>query len=204
MAVIARNSVYLDVLLGFNMLTTVIQVFKRSPLISFAKYLFLPIRKLSSLAQMEKAVRESVLRRTERRGRLEHIDYFDFILPDSEPLPDNEQELLHMGSLALQVMFANFGPMADWFYGIILYLLENPECYQILVAEIRGRFASAVEPTPKDLLSLPYLRACMEESLRLLPSNNTGLPRLSPGAIVDGYYVPKGVCNPLSQIWFLA
>jgi hypothetical protein len=27
----------------------------------------------------------------------------------------------------------------------------------------------------------------------MLPSNNTGLPRISPGAVVDGQYIPKGV-----------
>jgi cytochrome P450 len=37
------------------------------------------------------------------------------------------------------------------------------------------------------------LHACLEESLRILPSNNMGLPRYSPGAMVDGQYIPKGV-----------
>jgi cytochrome P450 len=120
------------------------------------------------------------------------MDYFDFILPDDEPIPESKQELTHIGSLALQVMFPNLGPMADWFYGTILFLLDKPEYYRILVAEIRDKFNNAEEITPIALACLPYLHACMEESLRLLPSNNTGLPRLSPGNFVDGIYTPKG------------
>lgn len=109
------------------MFATVMQVFKRFPLIFFAQFLFVPVRKFSSLKQMEKATTDSVLRYIERRGSLEHMEYFDFILPDDEPITESKQELTHIGSLALQVIFPNLGPMADWFYGTILFLLDKPE-----------------------------------------------------------------------------
>lgn len=35
--------------------------------------------------------------------------------------------------------------------------------------------------------------ACIEKTLSMLPSNNTGLPRVSLGAVVDGKYIPEGV-----------
>jgi hypothetical protein len=37
-------------------------------------------------------------------------------------------------------MFANFGPMSDRFYSTIYYMLEEPECYKLLVEEIRNAF----------------------------------------------------------------
>lgn len=84
--------------------------------------------------------------------------------------------------------------MADLFYGVLVLLLENPQTYQILTNEIREAFSSYEDIVPdKSLKSLAYLQACIEETLRMLPSNNTGLPRISPGAIVDGQYIPKGV-----------
>lgn len=188
-----KDAVFLEVLLAFNAFTTVIQVFKRFPLLSPLQYLLAPMAKLSSLSKMQKAVNDGVMKRVEGRTDIKHLDYFDFILPKGQSLPSAQGELLHIGSLSIQVMFANFGPLADWLYAAILCLLEEPQCYRALVEEIRDAFETYDDITPVALASLPYLHACLEESLRLFPSNNTGLPRYSPGATVDGHYIPKGV-----------
>ncbi|KAK8856031.1 cytochrome P450 [Apiospora arundinis] len=75
------------------------------------------------------------------------------------------------------VMFAEWGPMGDLFYGAI----------------IKEYFSDYEDIVPgSTLASLSYLRACIEETLRMLPSNNTSLPRISPVAMVDGQYIPKG------------
>jgi cytochrome P450 len=101
-------------------------------------------------------------------------------------------------------MFAGWGPMADLFYGAIVLMLENPETQATLTKEIRENFSSYDEIVPgKTLSSLPYLHAVIEETLRLLPSNNTGLPRISPGAKVDGQYIPKGVSRHRVQSSFI-
>ena len=171
------------------------QVFKRFPLLHPLQYLAAPIAKLKVLSAMEAAVREGVLRRIERRGSTEHVDLFDYVLPADQPVPTDRHELIHTGALAQQMVFANFGPMADWYYGTLLFLLEEPECLQNVSKEIRSQFESYHDIIPSALNSLPYLHACLEEVLRLLPSNNTGLPRISPGATVDGHYVPKGVSD---------
>ena len=171
------------------------QVFKRFPLLQPFQYLAAPIAKLKALSAMEAAVRDGVLRRIERRGDTEHVDLFDYVLPDGCPVPSGGRELIHIGALAQQMMFANYGPMSDWYYGTLLFLLEEPECLQHLSKEIREAIESYHDITPSSLNSLPFLYACLEESLRLLSSNNTGLPRLSPGAIIDGHYVPKGVSS---------
>ena len=149
---------------------------------------------------MEAAVRDGVLRRIERRGHTEHVDLFDYVLPADRPVPSSPRELTHVGALAQQMMFANYGPMADWYYGTLLFLLEEPECLRCLSKEIRDSFENYSDITPSTLASLPFLHACFEESLRLLPSNNTGLPRISPGAMIDGRYVPKGVSIPSRRL----
>jgi hypothetical protein len=58
-----KDSVNLDVLLAFNSFATVLQVFKRFPLVKPLQYLFAPFGKVRLFAQMEKATRNSVLRR---------------------------------------------------------------------------------------------------------------------------------------------
>jgi hypothetical protein len=58
-----KDSVNLDVLLNFNSFATILQVFKRFPLVRPLQYLFAPFGKITLFAQMEKATRDSVLRR---------------------------------------------------------------------------------------------------------------------------------------------
>lgn len=142
---------------------------------------------------MEHETRQSVLHRIEQRGRTEHSDFFDYILPADSPVPTTTPELLHIGSVSLQFMFASWGPMADLFYGTLALLVHDSGSYGHLVQEIRTQFTQYEDITSGRIPSLPFLHACLEETLRLLPSNRTGLPRISPGAMVDGRYIAKRV-----------
>ncbi|RYP34523.1 hypothetical protein DL767_004235 [Monosporascus sp. MG133] len=187
-----RDSVRLDVLLRFNSFSTVLQVFKRFPLLSPFQYLFAPVGKVRLFAATRKTIRKSVAWRIEQKGNTEHVDFFDYIVPVNSPSPTEDREVTHIGSLAFQLMFAGWGPMGDLYYGALVLLIQEPECYKILTEEIREKFTRYEDITPDALATLPYLHACLEETLRMLPSNNTGLPRVSPGAVVDGCYVPKG------------
>ncbi|RYP65030.1 hypothetical protein DL771_008484 [Monosporascus sp. 5C6A] len=188
-----KDSVHLDVLLSFNSFATVLQVFKRFPLLRPFQYLFAPMGKVRLFAAIEKTIRKSVVWRIEQKGNTAHVDFFDYILPANSPSPTEYREVTHIGSLAFQLMFAGWGPMGDLYYGALVLLIQDPECYKILTEEVRGKFKQYEDITPGALATLPYLHACLEEALRMLPSNNTGLPRVSPGAVVDGRYVPKGV-----------
>jgi hypothetical protein len=58
-----KDSINLDVLTSFNSFSTVLQVFKRFPWIKPLQYLFAPFGKITIFSQMEKATRNSVLRR---------------------------------------------------------------------------------------------------------------------------------------------
>lgn len=97
---------------------------------------------------------------TEKGGRTEHPDYFGYILPADVPCPTSKKELLHIGSVSLQVMFAGWVPMADLFYGVLVLSLDNPETLQILTKEIRESFSSYEEIIPgKTLNSLAFLHS---------------------------------------------
>ncbi|KAF3761195.1 cytochrome P450 [Cryphonectria parasitica EP155] len=198
-----KSATYLEALLAFNSFATVMQVFKKFPLLVLLQYFFVPLHKLGAFVAMETATRQATLRCIDMIGKTEHPDFFDYILPPDEPKPTEKRQLVHLGSLGLQMMFANWGPMADWWYGTLLYLLDEPACYSHLVKEIRGNIYSYDDINPTTLASLPFLHACLEETLRLLPTNLTGLPRYSPGAVVDGYFVPKGT-TVQSSIFTLA
>ncbi|KAI5920343.1 cytochrome P450 monooxygenase-like protein [Camillea tinctor] len=79
--------------------------------------------------------------------------------------------------------------------GIFFYLTGDPLRYQKLVQEIRTTFdlAEDIVYGPK-LLSLVYLRACIDEGMRLTPTGPSELPRevLTGGLRVKGEYFPAG------------
>lgn len=175
-----------------------IQAFKRFPLLSPVKYLFAPVKKLSSVAEMEKTTRKSVLRRIERRGKTPNPDLFEYVLPTDAVPPTKEAEILNVGSIAFQLMLAGFGGMADWYYFALFHLIEAPECYKTVTDEIRGEFANYGDINMQSTAHLYYLISCLDETLRMGSNLFTGLARYSPGAVVDGHYIPKAVRELLS------
>jgi hypothetical protein len=142
-------------------------VFKRFPLLSPLKYLFVPLAKLSSLAAMERNAKASVLRRIDRRGKTEHPDLFDFVLPIDAPLPGSKAELYHLGSTSMQLVGAGFGPMADWYYGTLFYLLEEPKCLELVVNESQTWPVSAESPICSFLL-VSYQRSTRNARTNLM------------------------------------
>jgi cytochrome P450 len=73
-------------------------------------------------------------------------------------------------------------------------LLKNPEVLEKLKTEVRSVFASSGEIDGENTKKLLYLNAVVEEGLRIFPPAPFGLPRVCPGAMIDGFWVRKGVC----------
>jgi cytochrome P450 len=79
---------------------------------------------------------------------------------------------------------------------LLFYLTRNPEKLSKVIAELQSHF-----PTVKDIHSGPelnacaYLRACIDEALRLSPPVPSLLPRTSlPGGMnIDNHFIPEGV-----------
>ncbi|PYH42956.1 cytochrome P450, partial [Aspergillus saccharolyticus JOP 1030-1] len=72
------------------------------------------------------------------------------------------------------------------------YLLRHPKALAKLQAELREGFLTDNPLNDEKLSRLPYLNACIHESLRLQsPVNDVGA-RISTGIEVDGVYVPRG------------
>jgi len=85
--------------------------------------------------------------------------------------------------------------------GCTYYLLQHREKYDRLVREIRGAFAQVSEIKLAALVGLPYLNAVLTERLRIYPPIPSMLPRFVPkgGVVINGQYVPGGVCFPMSR-----
>lgn len=75
------------------------------------------------------------------------------------------------------------------------YLSVTPKAYEQVIKEVRGKFDSVDEIcSGAKLNSCTYLRACIDEALRICPPTGSALWReiLDGGATVDGQYVPAG------------
>jgi len=79
--------------------------------------------------------------------------------------------------------------------GFFFYLCKNPSIYKKLVTEIRTTFDSVeeIEHGPK-LASCKYVRACIDEAMRMSPPAPSELERVvRPGGYtIDGVFYPEG------------
>ncbi|KAJ3578896.1 hypothetical protein NPX13_g1669 [Xylaria arbuscula] len=150
-----------------------------------------PLAKLPSFLRLLVLAHGTVL-----GGTTEHVDYFEQLIQDR--IPEDGEELVHLSTITTQLMFAGYLPPSDWYYGILFHLLQDEAACNTLTQEIRHEFNTYEDITPSSASSLPYLNACMKEALRLFNTSATinGMPVNSPGATVDGIYIPKGtVCQ---------
>lgn len=104
----------------------------------------------------------------------------------------NEDELRAEASL---LIVAGSDTTTSSICGIFFYLTLDPRRCQKLTDEILSTFETADDIVlgPK-LLGCTYLKACIDEGIRLTPAGVSDLPReVLPGGIqIDGQYFPPG------------
>ncbi|KAK6083774.1 hypothetical protein SCUP234_03633 [Seiridium cupressi] len=83
--------------------------------------------------------------------------------------------------------------------GFFFYVNNNPRVKDIIIREIRDAFKDASEINFVTTNSLEYLHAALEETLRVYPPAAATPARASPGAFIEGTYVPKGTVVHVSQ-----
>lgn len=162
---------------------------KRVPLVN----LYLPFvvpKNAKAMHQKHTALtREKMLKRLEMPNSEDRGDFFASLLrKGGNEVPEAE---LHSQSNTLIV--AGSETTATCLTGIVFCLLSNPSTLEALTNEVRSIFKSDSEITGDTTADLKYLSAVIEEGLRIFPPAPFGLPRVSPGAVIDGHYVPPGV-----------
>ena len=186
----AKSSFFLSTFLKAGPLGTLIQVMKRFPSLFPFMFLYILSTEFRSIVpRLLKKNREEVRQRVARRYDLTHPDYFAQLLPEKGPIP-SEAYLLAQANV---LIIAGFDPITNLFTATVYFLLANPDKLQKLAKEIRGAFSEYDQITHDSVQHLKYLLGAIEEGFRLHTPAAFGLPRISPGAMVDGHYIPKGV-----------
>ncbi|KAL4889797.1 benzoate 4-monooxygenase cytochrome P450 [Aspergillus ambiguus] len=140
-------------------------------------------------------------RRYEAGERLD--DFYQALMEDKNGRPNNLEFgeavaevniMMNAGSVTTAIAIAN----------VLYHLLRNRACLDKLRDEIDAVFDDDDEEeiiAPYDKVKhLPYLRACLDESLRIFPPTPHGLPRETPpeGADILGQWVPGGTSVSVS------
>lgn len=136
-----------------------------------------------------------------RRGEAPLNDLFTTMLFDK----DGEPLGLELGELVTEAanMFNAAGENTEIaLTNTIWFLARDPGVTRKLRKELDAAFDRTAAPIPAydALKDLPYLRACIDESLRLRPSIEGGLPRLVPkgGMYVGGEWLEGGTTVSIS------
>ncbi|RDA84369.1 hypothetical protein CP532_2590 [Ophiocordyceps camponoti-leonardi (nom. inval.)] len=124
------------------------------------------------------------------RGKDGRSDFFSQMLSprDGEEVM-TEQEML---ANALLLIVAGGDTAATALSGLFFYLAQNRKAYDTLAEEVRGRFKEKAEIGFRSCATLPFLNACVQETMRLYPPSPEIPTRVSPGDVIDGREVPAG------------
>lgn len=133
---------------------------------------------------------ELAQRRLDRYRAGEKLDdFFQALLEDKNGHPNN----LEWGEIVAEVgimMNAGSATTAIALTNVLFQLLKNPKIMKKLVEELDAALEDDDEPQGvvayDKVKHLPYLKACLDESLRLFPPTPQGLQRETPS---DGLYI---------------
>lgn len=119
-------------------------------------------------------------------------DFFSALMEDKSGKPYN----LEWGEIVAEVsimMNAGSDTTAIALNNVMFYLLKNPPCMEKLRAEVDEVMEDGEVVAPHDKVKhLPYLHACLNESMRLVPPVSFGLPRRTPseGTTILDDFIP--------------
>ncbi|MCJ1417500.1 hypothetical protein MMC32_003844 [Xylographa parallela] len=130
------------------------------------------------------------LEKTRKRMKADNTreDFFKHILSEKSGNVTEAQVVAEANTLIV----AGSETTATFLSGVTFHLLHNRSTLEKLNDEVRSTFTSSSEINGDSTARLTYLHAVIEEGLRIYPPVSFGLPRVSPGATIDGHYVPQG------------
>ncbi|KAF2009431.1 cytochrome P450 [Aaosphaeria arxii CBS 175.79] len=154
-------------------------------------YLLLPFLAFSNLARNFK-IHQGLTRAklANRIAKADKITRADFL---QQVIQSRKFSIEALEGQAGTLIVAGSETTATTSVAALYFLAKNPVCLAALQHEVRTTFTSADAITGHSTATLPHLNAVIEESLRLFPPVAIGLPRISPGANVDGHFIPAGV-----------
>nr|A0A2Z6FZ20.1 RecName: Full=Cytochrome P450 monooxygenase btcC; AltName: Full=Betaestacins biosynthesis cluster protein C [Neocamarosporium betae]BBE36500.1 putative cytochrome P450 [Neocamarosporium betae] len=191
-----KNTVWLDLLTGNIAAAAVGVAIRRQP--HAVKTLLRSIfAKLSKTAKLRAQYLSVCRKMCEERLRdpPKAANLFDHVLATCPPVEkdaDNHGYLVFLQGQAAALVSGGTETSSTLLSSLIYNLLAHPAHLARLQYEVRNAFSQSGEIDIESTKQLKYLQAVIDESLRIFPPVGFGLPRVCPGAMIGGVYVPKG------------
>ncbi|KPI40732.1 Isotrichodermin C-15 hydroxylase [Cyphellophora attinorum] len=122
-------------------------------------------------------------------------DILGGLMTTPDPLTNKKRTRGSLISESAMLIIAGADTSATTLSALLFYLARNPNAYRKLATELRTVFPDTTcVSLGTSLSSCAYLRACIDETLRMTPPVGSILPReiLPGGAVVDGIFLPEG------------
>ncbi|RFU36320.1 hypothetical protein B7463_g111, partial [Scytalidium lignicola] len=154
------------------------------------KYTKLANSRLAERMELEKQYKAEGKDISEQRK-----DTFHYLLNSKDPVTGKRFTIPQLQADSALIIAAGSDGVGITLSATIFYLLANPSVLSKLTNEIRTAFSSEGEIVNPKLNSLPYLHACIEETLRMNPPKASSLPRkvVRGGVRIGDEYFPRGV-----------
>lgn len=141
---------------------------------------------------------EAEQKRETAKVPVERQDMFHFLCTARNPETDERAFTKeNLNTEANLLIVAGSDTTANALCAVLFYIVHYPRAYRKLVKEIRETFASPADIVqgPALLAKCKYLRACIDETLRLAPGGPSELERmvLPGGATIAGEFFPQDV-----------
>ncbi|RAK71487.1 cytochrome P450 [Aspergillus fijiensis CBS 313.89] len=126
---------------------------------------------------------------------LKRKDVFSFLLDAVDPETQQGFTPAEIGAESTTMIVAGSDTSSTAIASTFFYLCRHPEVYEKVKNEVRAAFAGPDDVTlGAALTGCVYLRACIDESLRMSPPASSSLWRevVQDGVVIDGHPVPRG------------
>lgn len=181
---------WVSMIFDFIKVGTQLRLFAQYPILKPFVGLVLDKGAIDIIARNQALTSAKLDKRLEIGTNGERKDFLSYILRHNDEKGMSYPEILGNSETFI---VAGSETTATLLSGLTYYLSQSPEAWNRLKAEVRGSFKAEEEITMRATAALPYLFACLEEGLRMYPPAAVNPPRISPGATVNGEYIPKGV-----------
>lgn len=181
-----RTHPWVSVIVETTFWGSILDLRKRVPVLN----LVLPFLVNGALAKgyemHNQLTKQKTEKRVQQRDTITREDFFKTILSKGDwsqgKLESNAELLIIAGSETTATTLS----------GIAYFLSKHDHCMAELQKEVTSSFSSYDEINGDATGRLPYLNAVIEEGLRMYPPVAFGVPRVCPGAMVSGHYIPPG------------
>ncbi|KAH7125665.1 cytochrome P450 [Dendryphion nanum] len=140
--------------------------------------------------------KSQAMERTKAGLDVDRKDFFYYLLNAKDPETGKGFSMDELWGESNLLIIAGSDTTSTAMAGTLFYLAHNARVLAKVIKEIRETFADVEEiVTGPKLSGCTYLRACIDETMRMTPPVAGALPRqVLPGGIdIDGHHIPAGV-----------